>query len=83
MFQLKNKLLPLTAYVLENFHQPENQFSLVKAGLSSSKKVCVISLIESPLKIMKNVFYFYLKARFFLKIFKFLSRPFGHVGKTA
>ena len=30
---------------------------------------------------MKNVFYFILKALFVLKIFKFLSRLFGHVGK--
>ena len=32
---------------------------------------------------MKNAFYFILKALFVLKIFKFLSWPFGHVGKTA
>ena len=32
---------------------------------------------------MKNAFYFILKALFVLKIFKFLSRPFGHVGKAA
>ena len=31
---------------------------------------------------MKNAFYFILKALFILKIFKFLSRLFGHVGKT-
>ena len=30
-------------------------------------------IIESPLKIMKNAFYFTLKALFVLKIFKFLS----------
>ena len=47
------------------------------------KKVCIIWLIESPLKIMKNVFYFVLKALFFLKIFKILSWIFGLVGKTA
>ena len=29
--------------------------------------------IESPLKIMKNAFYFTSKALFFLKIFEFLS----------
>ena len=33
---------------------------------------------ESPLKIMKDVFYFTLKALFVLKIFKF-----GHLEKTA
>ena len=31
---------------------------------------------------MKNAFYFILKALFVLNIFKFLSRIFGHVGKT-
>ena len=30
---------------------------------------------------MKNAFYFILKAVFVLKIFKFLSWVFGHVGK--
>ena len=34
---------------------------------------------ESPLKLMKNVFYFILTALFVLKIFKFLSWLFGHV----
>ena len=38
---------------------------------------------ESTLKMMKNVFYFNLKALFVLKIFKFLPQPFGHVDKTA
>ena len=33
-------------------------------------------------KLMKNAFYFILKALFLLKIFKVLSRHFGHVGKT-
>ena len=35
---------------------------------------------ENPLKMMKNA-YFTLKALFVLKIFKFLSLLFGHVGK--
>ena len=39
-------------------------------------------MIEIPLKMMKNVFYFILKALFVHKIFKFFSRRFGHVGKT-
>ena len=54
----------------------------LKVGLSPSKKICVICLIESPFKMMKNAFYFILIARFVLKIFKFLSRLFGHLGKT-
>ena len=52
-----------------------------KVRLSPFKKICVVCLIESPLKMMKNAFYFILKA--LLKIFKFLSRLFGHLGKTA
>ena len=54
-----------------------------KVGLSPSPKIYIICLIESPLKMMKNAFYFILKALFILKIFEFLSRLFGHVGKTA
>ena len=60
-----------------------NAASSFKVGLSPSKKICVICLIEIPLKMMKNAFYFILKALFVLKLFKFLSRLFGHVGKTA
>ena len=55
----------------------------VKVGLSPLEKICVICLNESPLKLMKNVFYFVLKAFIVVKIFKFLSRHFDHVGKTA
>ena len=29
----------------------------IKVGLSPSKNICVICLIESPLKMMKNAFY--------------------------
>ena len=46
---------------------------LFKVRLSPSKKICVICLIEIPLKIMKNAFYSILKALFILKIFKLLS----------
>ena len=35
----------------------------------------------SSLKIMKNAFYYTLKALFVLKIFRFLSQLFGHVEK--
>ena len=56
---------------------------ILKSDSHLPKKFCVISLIESPLEAMKNAFYFILKALFVLKIFKFLSRLFGNVGKTA
>ena len=36
---------------------------------------------ESPLKLMKNAFYFTVKAVFVLKIFKFLPWFFGHIEK--
>ena len=40
------------------------------------------SATESPLKKMKNAFYFTLKSFYVLKIFKFLSWLFGHVEKS-
>ena len=48
------------------------------AIFSPSKKV---DFIESPLKMMKNAFYFILKALFVVKIFNFCPDFFGHVGK--
>ena len=55
----------------------------LKVRLSPSKKFCVIFLIESPLKMMKNTFYFILKTLFVPKIFTLLSRLFAHVRITA
>ena len=55
---------------------------LLKVGLSPYKKKIFIWLNDSPSKMMKNVFYFILKALFVLKIFKFLSWRFGHVEKA-
>ena len=46
------------------------------------KKICFIYFNESPLKMIKNAFYFILRALFVLKIFKFLSWLSGHVEKT-
>ena len=63
MFMTNNEL---SSVIFENK-------DIIKVGLSSSKKICVC-LIEDPLKMMKNAFYFILKALFVLKIFKFLSR---------
>ena len=55
----------------------------IKVGLSPSKKNCVICVIESPLEMIENAFYFILKALFVFKVFEFLLRLFGQVGKTA
>ena len=54
-----------------------------KVGLSLSKNNCVICFIESPLKFMKNAFYFTTKALFVFKIVKVLPWLFGHVGKKS
>ena len=45
------------------------------------QKSCFIYLNGSPLIMMKNAFYFILKAFFFLKIFKSLSLIFGQAEK--
>ena len=47
--------------------------STFKVGLSPSKKICFICFNESPLKMVKNTFYFILRALLVLKILKFLS----------
>ena len=55
----------------------------LKSGSHLPKKFLFICFNENPLKKMKNAFEFILKALFVLKIFKFLSRHFGHVEETA
>ena len=75
----KNEALKLVPYLLLFLED----FIWVKVGLSPSKKNCVICFIESPFEMMKNAFYFTLKALFVLKIIKFFSWLFGQVGKTA
>ena len=51
-------------------------------GLSSSKKMFKL-LQWKPFKVLKNAFYFILKALFVLQIFVFLSWLFNQVEKTA
>ena len=43
----------------------------LKIGLSPSENICVARFIESPLKIMKNAFYFMLKAFLFSRYLRF------------
>ena len=71
----------LKSSIFESSNLRQKSLCKIKVGLSPSKKICVICLIEGPLK-MRNAFYFSLKALSVLKIFTFLSRLFGHVGKT-
>ena len=49
---------------------------LIKGALSGLRDFLAI---ERPLKMMKNAFYFTLKALFVLKVFKFLSWLFSYV----
>ena len=62
---------------------------MLKEGLMVSRRVTHVSKTgglkrnESPLKMMKNAFYFILKAIFVLKTFKCLCWLFGHVGTRA
>ena len=46
------------------------------------KEIVLFAWLKHPIKMIKNAFYFLLKALFVLKIFKFLSRIFGHVAKA-
>ena len=69
----------LSDYSLTCAEHPDN----VKFGLSLSKKSFFICFNDSSSKVMKNAFYFILKALFVVKILKVFSWPFGLVEKTA
>ena len=58
-------------------------FQAILKTLTLQKNLCYLLQLKRSLKMMKNSFYFPLKAFFLLKIFKFLSWLFGHVEKTA
>ena len=62
---------------------PWKIFMNVKSDSHIPKNFCFICFNESPLKLMKDAFYFILKALFVLKIFRFLPWLFGHEEKTA
>ena len=57
--------------------------SYLKLDSHLPKRFLFICFNESPSKLMKNAFYFILKALFVLEIFKLLSWLFVHVEKTA
>ena len=44
---------------------------MTKNTIYTMQKLLVICFIESPLKMMKNTFYYILKAPFVLKVFRF------------
>ena len=76
---LKNILL----YVWEFIKYTWRDINFIKVWLLPSKKVGFMCFNESPLKNMKNIFYFTLEAFSVIKIFKFLFRFFWSCRKTA
>ena len=68
--------------IISKLSYSTHHISNLKSDSHLPKKICVICFIESPLKMIKNTFYFMLKALFVLEIFKFLAWLFSHVAKT-
>ena len=73
-------------HVMLSFKQiPKFQTEFPKQYLKSDfhlpQKFCFIYFHDSPSKMIKNAFYFILKALFVFNIFKFLSWLFEHVEK--
>ena len=60
-----------------------NHSRTLKLDSHLQKRNCVISFIESTLKMMKNAFLFHFESLFRSQDIKFLSWLFGHVQKTA
>ena len=67
--QIQEKLQISSVLVSRPSMENLTVYQELKGALSALRKFLAI---ESPLKMMKNVFYFSLKALFILKIFKFL-----------
>ena len=80
----KDILLDADGMCLPKFNICQGTVALncFKAAVSPSKKKNFY-LLQSHLKMMKNPFYFILKALFGLKIFKFLFWHFAHVEEMA
>ena len=81
----KSKWCVSTKSIFHKFISDESKANPKSLKLDSDlpKKFLFISFNESTLKIIKNIFYFILKALFVLKIFRFLSWHFGHIEETA
>ena len=65
---------------MNNLRKTDLLINLFKGALSGLRQFLIT---ESPLKMIKNTFYFTLKALFVLKIFKFFFLFFSHVEKWA
>ena len=77
--EVGNRKIWISREQKELFRWNKKHFSLWFKGTLSGLKQFLVT--QSPLKIMKNAFYFTSKALFVLKIFKFLSWLFCHVAK--
>ena len=75
------RLLFWWSILKSNFHLSKKMS--LKSDFHLPKKIYFICFNDSPSKMLKNAFYFILKALFVFKIFKFLSSLFEHVEKTA
>ena len=76
VFYLLVLILSDEVFVMVNLIKP------LKPGSHLPKKIIFICFNESLSKMMKNAFYFILKAFFVFKVFKFLSWLFGPVEKS-
>ena len=79
IWSLQNYILVDKFVTIELFLCLLKNFSWYKSALSGLRQYVLAT--ESSLKMMKNVFYFTLKALFVLKIFKFVFWLFGHEEK--
>ena len=66
-------LLIVTVAVMLIYKDAKMSRMFLKSDSHLPPKNCVICFVESPLKMMKNAFYFILKALFVPEIFKVLS----------
>ena len=76
-----DKLYKLTKYIF-SFSRYQTK-CLIEVGLLTSKNILCYFLDWKPFKSDVKCFLLHFEGFFVLKIFKFLSRLFGHVGKTA
>ena len=67
------------SFDLLSFFMIHSHLYSVKGALSGLGRF--LATEKSPIKLIKNAFYITLKALFVLKVLKFLSWLFGHVGK--
>ena len=88
MFKVNNKNTITTpecrsGVFIVNFEHISHLFLVFLLLTLNMQTLAGLFFLQNIYKMMKNAFYFILKALFVHKMFKFLSRLFGHVGKAA